>query len=459
MEEESKGPTQSRLGRTFKLARLATDTSARLAMGMARRAVAGEAEPEDRLEQHKKVAARAVEVLGGMKGLAMKAGQVLSYVDDWMPDDVRPAYREVLSKLQAKAPKVPLAEMLNVFVDEIGEPPDEVFAHFDEEPIAAASIGQVYRAVLKSGEPVAVKIQYPGIDRAIQSDLKNLHLLEQVLRASTFGRLDVQRSLHDIRAKIEDELDYGIEAANQARFAGIYAGHPRIVIPRVFADYSRKRVLTSELVEGRTYQELKAAPQDERDRVALTLYEFVFGSFHRHGLFNADPHPGNYVFLPDERVAFLDFGCVQEFPLEIPGNFRRIVQRLWDGDEAHVREALPAALGYPGSPSEEEKDFFFDYVTYLWEPIRHDRPFRYSEEYTREVYRRTYSGVRLGAKVTLSRQGGYPDTEHRGLALLNRLQFGFASILAGITAEANWHRLLKGYFQDVDGRDGPPTPA
>ena len=454
-DEESSGPTQSRLGRTIKLARLAGHTSAHLAMGMATRAVGGEADTEERLEQHRRMATRAVEILGGMKGLAMKAGQVLSYVDDWMPDDVRPAYREVLSRLQSRAPRVPLAEMLNVFVDEIGEPPDEVFAEFDEEPIAAASIGQVYRAVLKSGEPVAVKIQYPGIAKAIESDLKNLHLLEQVMRASTFGRLDVQRSLHDVRAKIEEELDYGVEAANQRRFAALYAGHPTIVIPRVFEGYSRKRVLTTELLQGRTYQQFKAeVPQEVRDRVALTLYEFVFGSFHRHGLFNADPHPGNYLFLPDERVGFLDFGCVQDFPLQVPGNFRRLVQRLWAGDESGVRERLPAALGYPGAPSEEEKDFFFDYVTYLWQPIREDRPFRYTEEYTREVYRRTYAGVRLGAKVTLSRQGGYPDTEHRGLALLNRLQFGFASILAGLQAEGNWHRLLKGFFAEAEGRDG-----
>ena len=453
VEDETSRPPQSRLGRTLKLARLATDTSARLAMGMAMRAVGAEAEAEERLEQHRKVAHRAVEILGGMKGLAMKAGQILSYVDDWMPEDARPAYSEVLSKLQSRAPKVPLAEMLNVFVDEIGEPPDDVFAEFDEEPIAAASIGQVYRAVLRSGEPVAVKIQYPGIDRAIESDLKNLHLLEQVMRASTFGKLDVHRSLRDIQTKIREELDYGIEAANQRRFAELYRDHPKVVIPRVFDGYSKKRVLTTELLRGKTYQELKLAPQEVRNRVSETLYEFVFGSFHRHGLFNADPHPGNYVFLEDERVGFLDFGCVQEFPLEIPGNFRRIVGKLWSGDLESVRDELPAALGYPGDPSEEEKQFFYDYVTYLWEPIREDRPFRYSEEYTREVYRRTYTGVRLGAKVTLSRSGGYPDTEHRGLALLNRLQFGFASILAGLQAEANWHRLLKSFFAEAEGGD------
>lgn len=451
---ESKGPSQGRLARTYRLARLATDTSARFALGMAKNAIgSGSTSPAEMdLADHEKIAGRMAEILGGMKGLAMKAGQILSYVDDWMPDEVRPTYSGVLSTLQAKAPKVPLSEMLNVFIDEVGEPPDEVFAQFDEEPIAAASIGQVYRATLHTGERVAVKIQYPGIARAIESDLKNLDLLESVVRASTLGRFDVTRSLQDIKTKITEELDYDHEAANQERFAALYRDHPSIVIPRVHREYSKKRVLTTEYLEGQTYQQIKAAPQEERDRLGQILYEFVFGSFHRHGLFNADPHPGNYLFLPDGRVAFLDFGCVQTFDLEVPRGFQRLVARLWAGDVAAVREGLPAALGYPGDASEEEKDFFFDYVTYLWRPIREDAPFRYDEAYTREVYKRTATGVKLGAKVTMTK--GYPDTEQRGLALLNRLQFGFASILAGIKAEANWHRLLKSFFHTHDAPVG-----
>ena len=446
--EESNKPSQSRIGRTYRLARLATDTSARFAMGMARRAV-NKNDGEVDLDEHRKIATRAVEILGGMKGLAMKAGQIVSYVDDWMPDDVRPAYQEVLSRLQAKGPVVPLADMLNVFVDEVGEPPDEVFKDFDEEPIASASIGQVYRATLPSGERVAVKIQYPGIDKVIQSDLKNLDLLEQVMRASTLGRFDVTRSLKDIKQKIGEELDYRLEAQNQQRFAKLYADHPKIVIPRVFEEYSHRRVLTTELLEGRSYQEFKGgASRDEINSTSQVLYEFVFGSFHRYGLFNADPHPGNYIFLDDGRVGFLDFGCVQDFTLDVPGNFRRLVQKFWDGDIATVRDGLPAALGYPGAASEEEKEFFFDYVTYLWRPILEDRPFRYDDTYTREVFSRTYSGVRLGAKVTFTK--GYPDTEHRGLALLNRLQFGFASILGGLQAEANWHRMMKDFFAEMD---------
>jgi len=448
--DEGRKPSKSRLGRTLSLARLATDTSARVAKGMAKRAVGAQDRAID-LDEHKQIATRAVQVLGNMKGLAMKAGQIMSYVDDWMPDDVRPAYREVLTKLQAQAPVVPLADMLNVFIDEVGEPPDEVFAEFDDEPIAAASIGQVYRAVLKTGEPVAVKIQYPGIDKAIRSDLKNIDMLETVLRASTMGRLDVKQSLEDIRSKILEELDYEQEANHQRHFAELYRHHPKIVIPKVYDAYSHKRVMTTELLEGQTYHQVKdSMSQAAKDRVAQTLYEFVFGSFHRHGVFNADPHPGNYVFLEDERVGFLDFGCVQYFPLEVPQGFADVVTRLWSGREDEVRDLLPAALGYPGDPSEDEKAFFFDYVTYLWRPIWEDRPFKYTEAYTREVYRKTYSGIRLGAKVTMTRKGGWPETMHRGLALLNRLQFGFASILAGLEAEANWHQLLKSFITQAE---------
>ncbi|RMG17415.1 MAG: AarF/ABC1/UbiB kinase family protein [Planctomycetota bacterium] len=461
MDEASK-PSASRLGRTYRLARLATDASARVALGMAKKAVGSEEEARPRsLEEHRRIARRAVEILGGMKGLAMKAGQIVSYVDDWIPEDVRPAYAELLPTLQAKAPKVPLADMLNVFIDEVGEPPDEVFRSFDEEPIAAASIGQVYRAELPDGRPVAVKIQYPGIDEVIRSDLKNLGLLETVLRASTMGRFDVKQSLEDIKLKIGEELDYRREAANQRRFAEIYADHPRIVVPRVYDEYSHARVLTTELLGGRSYYEfIAASDQEEKNRTAETLYEFVFGSFHRHGIFNADPHPGNYVFLGDARVGFLDFGCVQEFPLEVPGNFRRLVQLLWAGRVDEVREGLPAALGYPGEASEEEKDFFLDYVGYLWRPILEDRSFTYDEAFVKEIFSNTKRGVKLSAKLTLTK--GMPDTERRGLALLNRLQFGFVSILAGLRATSNWHRLIRDYFayhtENQDGGGPPPPP-
>lgn len=445
-----KKPSASRIGRTVQLAKLATGAGSRLALGMAKRAVKGkkpgegEAAPaptEAELAEHRKAALKAVQVLGNMKGLAMKAGQVLSYVDDWMPDDVRPAYQQVLTQLQSDAPRVPLADMLNVFVDEIGEPPDEVFQSFDDEPIAAASIGQVYRAVLPSGEKVAVKIQYPGIRDVIESDLRNLTTLETVLRKSTMGRFDITASLRDIQLKITEELDYEREANNQRRFAEIYRGHEQIVIPKVYEAFSSARVLTTELVEGETYYEFRdRAPQEELNRTARVLYEFVFGTFHRHGLFNADPHPGNYVFLGDGRVAFLDFGCVQEFPLEVPTSFARMLRLLWTGDEAAVREGLPPAFGYPGTASEEMKDFLFEYTTYLWRPVLEDRPFKYTEGYTREVYEKSQKGVKLGVKVTLTE--GYPDTEHRGLIMLNRLQFGFASILAGLEAESNWYQLI-----------------
>jgi len=448
-------PPASRLGRTVQLARLATGTGARLALGMAKRAAQGapgeeeEAGPpsEQNLEDHRKAAQHAVKILGNMKGLAMKAGQILSYVDDWMPDDVRPAYQEVLSTLQAKAPIVPLAEMLNVFVDEVGEPPDEVFRSFDDEPLASASIGQVYRAELPDGTPVAVKIQYPGIAEVIASDLKNLGLLESVVRRSTMGKLDVSQSLRDIQSKIDEELDYVREATSQERFAELYADDDRIVIPRVYREFSTRRVLTTELLEGQSYYEFRdTAAQEEIDATAEVLYEFVFGTFHRHGLFNADPHPGNYIFLGGGRVGFLDFGCVQDFPIDVPRGFGELVEAWWAGDTARVREEMPRALGYPSDREvpEDAKDFMFDYVTYLWRPVLEDAPFRYDEEYTREVYARTAGGAKIGARITWSE--GYPDTEHRGLAMLNRLQFGFASILAGLRAEANWHRLLKSFL-------------
>ena len=210
--------------------------------------------------------------------------------------------------------------------EELGEPLEDVFAEFDEEPIAAASIGQVYRARLHDGREVAVKVQYPGVAAAVRADLQNLGLILRLAKRIAPG-LDPKAIGEEIRERIEEELDYELEAQNQRTLARIFRGHPFIVVPDVVTSLSRERVLVTEYVEGTGFEELKGYPQEERDRVGEILFRFYFGCLYRHHQFSGDPHPGNSMLLDDGRVAFFDFGLFKRMPpgaveLEMRGRAR-----------------------------------------------------------------------------------------------------------------------------------------
>jgi predicted unusual protein kinase regulating ubiquinone biosynthesis (AarF/ABC1/UbiB family) len=258
--------------------------------------------------QQLKSAESLVKVLGGMRGAAMKVGQTLSAVDlGLVPKEIRPQFQEILAVLQQDAKPVSFKSIRKVIEDDLGEKLGSVFADFDEEPIAAASIGQVHRAELEDGRQVAVKVQYPGIAEAIQADMQNLRLALKLLSMIAPG-IDTGPIAQEIRERIMQELDYELEAANHHAMARVYRGHPFIQVPDVVSELCRERVLVSEYVRGARFAQARDKPEDERNRLGEILVRFYINGPLRHRLLNGDPHPGNSLFLDDGQVAFLDFG-------------------------------------------------------------------------------------------------------------------------------------------------------
>ncbi|WP_201298042.1 ABC1 kinase family protein [Nocardia sp. CY41] len=288
----------------------------RLAAGQAVRGVGNRLSMVGRTEEARRVLAerstlttaqQLVTVLGSMKGAAMKLGQMLSVLDvDLIPPTHRELFRTKLAELCDRAPTVPFAAMLKVIEDDLG-PPARIFADFDETPIAAASIGQVYRARLHDGRAVAVKVQYPGVDEAIHADMRNLEVLSKLWKSILPSAAD-SAVLEEIARNIGNELDYPREARTQHRVASRYRGHPFIMVPDSIREHCTRHVLVTEFVEGRTFPQMQALPEVERDRLGELIYRFYISSLFCDYEFCGDPHPGNILLADDGRLAFVDFG-------------------------------------------------------------------------------------------------------------------------------------------------------
>jgi predicted unusual protein kinase regulating ubiquinone biosynthesis (AarF/ABC1/UbiB family) len=301
---------RSRLRRAASMTGAAAGVAAREAT--ARAMLIGGRDSDTRRErasrQQLKSAESLVKVLGGMRGAAMKVGQTLSAVDlGLVPEEIRPQFQEILAVLQQDAKPISFKAIRKVIEQDLGEKLGSVFADFDEEPIAAASIGQVHQAELDDGRRVAVKVQYPGIAEAIHADMQNLRLALKLLSVIAPG-IDTGPIAQEIRERIMQELDYELEAANHHAMARVYRGHPFIEVPDVVSELCRERVLVSELVQGARFAQARDKPAEERNRLGEILVRFYINGPLRHRLLNGDPHPGNSLFLDDGRVAFLDFG-------------------------------------------------------------------------------------------------------------------------------------------------------
>ncbi|MHB8692152.1 MAG: ABC1 kinase family protein [Solirubrobacteraceae bacterium] len=308
----------SRFRRAAQLTGTAAGVAAREATARAIRASANagigstagnEAREATAMRQQLNNAKALVKVFSGMRGAAMKVGQTLSAVDlGLVPEEIRPEFQEILASLQHSAEPVSFKAIKRVIEEDLDAKLTEHFSDFDETPIAAASIGQVHRATLRdTGQDVAVKVQYPGIAEAIHADMQNLRLGLKLLSAIAPG-IDTGAIAGEIRERIGEELDYELEASNHKAMARVYRNHPFIVVPDVVTSLSRERVLVTEFVDGQRFATAKNLPDAEKDRIAEILIRFYLNGPLRHRLLNGDPHPGNSLFLPDGRVAFIDFG-------------------------------------------------------------------------------------------------------------------------------------------------------
>jgi predicted unusual protein kinase regulating ubiquinone biosynthesis (AarF/ABC1/UbiB family) len=338
---DDEGIPTSRLSRSARVGRLAAGQAARQ-LGTRATNVARSDEGKRKALERRQVetAEQIVAALGTMKGAAMKLGQVMSFLDvGLVPEEYREEFQLKLAALQDAAPKVSFKDMRRVLEGEYGEKLDAVFASFDPVPIAAASIGQVYRATLPDGRDVAVKVQYPGVAQAVRADMQNLGMILRLMKSIAPG-LDPKALGDEIRMRIGEELDYELEASNQRSLARIYRGHPFIVVPDVVSDLSHEKVVVSEFVDGRRFEEIKTLPQEERDRLGEIIFRFYFGCMYRHHQFSGDPHPGNSLLLRDGRMAFLDFGLFKRIPAEVADRELAMVRASLDGDAASLAGQL-----------------------------------------------------------------------------------------------------------------------
>lgn len=403
-------------------------------------------------ELHRRAAERLLRRLGEMKGLPMKMGQMLSYVDDAIPPEHRSVYQDTLKSLRVRSEPMAFEVMKATIEEELGRPLHEVFATFDPDPMAAASIGQVYRAALPDGTPVAVKVQYPGIKEAIESDLQNIDSLISAL-TMVLPRVELDSIIRDITGRLSEECDYRCEAANQRSFVQAWHRDPNLLIPPVFESCSATRVLVSRLVNGRGWEEfLNVSSEEARCQAGRTIFRFVFESLFCHGMFNGDPHPGNYLFLDDGRVAFLDYGCVQRFSRVALADLTRARHAVVAGVRGKaLRPLLTKAYGVPEDVVDEEVwALLEEYVLASFEPLIAPQPFRYDRSYTERLTR-----VTLKAKVTLAKKLfklGIRETKQPGVVFMQRINFGLNSILATLGAEEDWPALMA----DIDSRAGEP---
>ncbi len=442
--ENEKIPT-SRVRRTATVASLAASEAVKQFGTRAANVARGEEASEAAMSRRQlETAKQIVAVLGTMKGAAMKLGQVMSFLDmGLVPEEHREEFQRELAKLRDAAPTVSFKQMRRVIEDDLEEPIDEVFATFEEEPIAAASIGQVYRATLKDGRDVAVKVQYPGVASAVRADMQNLDMIMRVLKRMTPG-MDVKAVAEEIRERIVEELDYELEAQNQRSLARIFAGHPFIFVPDVVSSLSRERVLVSEFVEGAGFEELQSRSQAERDRIGEIIFRFFLGCLYRHRQFSGDPHPGNFLLLEDGRVAFLDFGLFKRMESE-PVELELAAQRaVIEGDAAALHELLSAS-GFLPEPERVDPDHLLAFVRdAIWWYTTADEPVQLSPEIATQVM----------IESSDPRSSHFREMRHQDMRpehlFGRRMEMLTLAVLSQLRARANWHRIAREWIYGDD---------
>jgi predicted unusual protein kinase regulating ubiquinone biosynthesis (AarF/ABC1/UbiB family) len=423
-----------RLGRLLHIGQMSAGLSASWLGAKVRRLFAGKA-GRAKIDEAQRAAnaKRVAETMGHMKGAFMKLGQMISFISDSVPEEMRVA----LKQLQSDAPPMDFALVRDTVERELGKPLERAFARFEEKPLAAASIGQVHRARLPHGDEVVVKVQYPGVAEAIRADLANAAMLHNMLKMM-YPAYDPKPVIDELRGRIFEEFDYELELANLEEFGRLYANHPYIGIPRPYRSHSTKQVLTIEYIEGRRFDDVLADPVEQRSRYAEIIYRFVFGTIMRHRLFNGDPHPGNYLFQKD-RVVFLDFGCVKRFPEDMARDWMGLVASHFQGDKAAFRRGL-VALGFVKADSPLDEDRLYEYFQLFYEPFRFDRDFSFSREYIASTFKQVFAPG--GRFEGMSKQLNMPGH----FVFVNRIQWGVFSILGHLGAHANYHRIHREYL-------------
>jgi predicted unusual protein kinase regulating ubiquinone biosynthesis (AarF/ABC1/UbiB family) len=384
-------------------------------------------------ELQARTAEQVFQVLGQLKGGAMKFGQALSVFEAALPEEMAAPYRAALTKLQEAAPPLPAATVHSVLAEQLGADWRTGFRSFDDRPAAAASIGQVHRAVWHDGREVAVKIQYPGAGKALLGDLKQLGRLARVFAVFSPG-LDVKPLLAELEVRVAEELDYRLEAESQATFAAAYDGDPDIHVPQVVAHADR--VLVTEWIEGVPLsQVIREGTGEQRDRASRLLATFLFSGPVLAGLLHADPHPGNFRLLPDGRLGVIDFGAVNRLPDGAPEPIGRLARWALEGRADDVLQALRDE-GFVKPTIHVDAERVLDYLEPLLEPLSAES-FRFSREWLRR------QAVRLADPRSPANQLGRQLNLPPSYLLIHRVTTGTIGVLCQLDGEAPYRELME----------------
>jgi predicted unusual protein kinase regulating ubiquinone biosynthesis (AarF/ABC1/UbiB family) len=427
--------------RTVKLAALPLGMVGRTTVGIGRR-LGGQSAELVAAEIQQRTADQVFRVLGELKGGAMKFGQALSIFEAALPENLVSPYRATLTRLQEAAPPLPAATVHRVLADAFGPDWRDRFTMFEDRAAAAASIGQVHRAVWHDGRPVAVKIQYPGAGDALLSDLAQIGRLGRVFGAFMPG-LDTRPLLAELRERVAEELDYEMEASAQQSFAQAYAGDADIMVPRVLA--SSSRVLVMEWIDGTPLSHIIArGDQATRDRAGLLYARFLFSGPARAGLLHADPHPGNFRLLSDGRFGVLDFGAVNRLPDGLPEPVGRLLRIGLSGDAQGLLEGLRAE-GFVRETIRIDADRLLAYLLPFVEPITADE-FRFTRAWLRGQAARV-ADPRSPAYVT-GLQLNLPPS----YLLIHRVWMGGVGVLCQLEATGRWRDELEHWLPGLQHR-------
>ena len=430
------------LSRTARLASLPLSAAGRATIGLGQR-LAGRDRDEVSGELQRRTAQQVFEVLGTLKGGAMKFGQALSVYEAAIPDEYAAPYREALTKLQNAAPPMPATTVHRLMAQQFGTGWRDRFVAFDDNAAAAASIGQVHRGTWRDGREVAVKLQYPGAEAALRADLDQLFRVAPLIGVVIPG-MQIRPLLAELRERILEELDYAQEADNQRAFAAAYVGDPGFLVPRVVA--SAPKAIVSEWVDGTSLSRIIAAGTTaQRNRAGSLLTELHFAGPQRVGLLHADPHPGNYMLTDDGRLAVIDFGSVARLPDGAPRIIGRVTRLALEGRSVDVLKALRAE-GFVPADYDPDPDLLMDYVVPFIEPLRHEE-FHFTRGWMQEQAARMANFSSEESKM--ARRLNLPPS----YLLIHRVTFGSIGVLCQLDATAPFRRMVIEYlpgFSDPD---------
>ncbi len=394
------------------------------------------------VRRHEDIADNALSALGELRGGAMKIGQLASFIDvELIPPEFRTLYQDKLAQLRDSAPAMSWQKIKKVLEGEWEQPVESLFEDFEHEAVAAASIGQVHRAVLPGGRRVAVKIQYPEIADALQADLgtaAGLTAIATPLVKAMMPGLEPRMLVGEVRELVLEEIDYELEAQHQRTFARAYRGHPFIHVPEVVTSLSRRRVLVSDWVDGMRFKEMQELPQAERDRIGEILMRFYFHSMYYVGRFNTDSHPGNFLLREDGAVSFLDFGNVKVCRPEWLRDGNRAMRAVIEGDREAFLDAV-VDLGYVHRREHLDVDWLIDQVLLAGEWFLRDQELRVEPEYVARIIAQATDPQFIARGVRVARDLQIPPEE----IWYRRVEIGVFAVLGQLRASANWHRIAR----------------